>query len=1840
MPSEPRDSDIAIVGMACRVPGAADLAAFWRNLCDGVESISTFSREALIAAGVPAALVDRADYVRAGGALEGIDLFDAGLFDMNAKEAALTDPQHRILLESAWTALEHAGCAPSAFDGAIGCYVGAGVNGYLPHNVTPSLDPLEPTLGYAALTGNSSDFLATRLSYKLGLKGPSVSLQTACSTSLVAVHAACQALISGECDLALAGGVAVRVPHHVGYLYQEGMIFSPDGHVRAFDARAQGTVGGNGAGIVVLQRLGDALAQGATVHAVVRGSAVNNDGSVKVGFTAPSIDGQAQVIAEAQRVAEIEPESIGYIEAHGTGTDLGDPIEVAALIDAFGPCGGKRQFCGIGSVKTNIGHLDAAAGVVSLIKAALAVKHGSLPPSLNFERPNPKIDFAASPFRVVTRLDPWPRTATPRRAGVSAFGIGGTNAHVVLEEAPPAAATTRSRPWHILPLSAQSPAALDTSEAALAAVLTARPDIEIADVAASLALGRTALRRRSIRFAQNGTATHMAERDHVPSGERLVAFLFAGQGAQRSGMGKEAYAAEPDFRAAFDRCATILAPHIGADLRRLLFETGDLRINDTAFAQPALFAVEYAMAQQFLAWGIAPEAMIGHSLGEYVAACLAGVFELEDALTLVAERGRLMQALPRGAMLAVPLAAQTLQPLLPAAVSVAAINAPSLTVISGPPAEIDAVEDILRARGTTSRRLETSHAFHSAMMDPMIAAFRRRVAALTLRPPRLPYVSNLTGGWIRVEEATDPDYWVRHLREPVRFADGLTMLLQEPQRLLLDIGPGRVLAGLATRHPMRSDGHRIVSASDTATAGVPALTAAAAHAWLAGAPLDWRKYFAGERRRRVTLPTYPFERQRYWIEPKPITSAPPEARRALADWFYVPSWRRLPPAAALAPRHRVLIGNASAIGESAIAIRVDDLARHLAAETEIVFVADDNARALGDLAKIVRAIHRSGVKSARLAVATFNAVTVADETPQPWQAALHGLLKVVRQEHPHIECRAIDVSRPPDRALLRAELNIEASEPMVALRGGHRWAPDVAPLNLAPMPTGVKRNGVYLIFGGFGAIGFALAQHLAQSAAAKLVLAGRSAPNKERIGALAALGAEVATIRGDLAESRSIETAVGFAVERFGRLDGVIVAAGERRVGAILDLDAARLESEVGIRLAGLGALARAMSDRPVDFVLVMSSLSSLIGAIGFGAYAAAHAAVDAFVEAQRGKATRWIAVNWDNWQSGEAPVGIPEADGIEATSRILANPHLTRVAVSTTDLPQRLARWSKLDFLKAPAAAREAKAPAHARPPLATAYLAPRSLLEQQLAGIWQGLLGYDRIGVEDNLFELGADSILGIQFAARAREAALAATLKDFFTHQTVAALAAALGGRNLVAAEQRPVVGSFRPSAIQRWFFELDLAKPSHFNQSVLLETRVDLDPTLLDRALQAIMTHHDLLRARVSGDGGAPLVHIDPPADVPSLTVIDLFGKAAELPSRIAAAQSSLDLGHGPLFRAMLFRFGPREPGRLLLVAHHLLVDIHSWRLIVADLHTAYAQLADTETVRLAQKTTSFREWAELMNRHAASETVLGELPFWRDAGAHKMVALRHDERHGDNVVGSEEIFSITVDTAVTSGVLRRGVVESLLAALACSLAACFGRGPIMVELEGHGRDAPVEGIDVSRTVGWFTAPYPLVLNLNAATNIENASADIARGLKALPAMGANFAALRYLSPARDRLADLPKPELAFLYVGRVDDDAPQSTLFRLAAEPSGPNTDPNALRPYKIEVNAMLQDDRLRVDWHYSHNLHRRETIESLATAFADALGTNTGPETVAQDFADTGLSPDELGALLARLEAR
>ncbi|MUG94914.1 SDR family oxidoreductase [Scytonema sp. UIC 10036] len=1511
--------EIAVIGLSGCFPKAKNIDTFWKNLQNGVESIHFFTNQELKDLGVDSSLLQNPSYIKAQGAVEGIDLFDASFFGVSPREAEVMEPSMRHFLEYAWTAIEDAGYSCEAYNKPIGVYAGANFSNYL-FNIYSNNDIIASVGDKQIEKGVSPAYYTTFASYKLNLTGPSYTVQTTCSSSLVAVHLACQSLLSGECDIALAGGVSIS--EALGYLYQEGGIESPDGHCRAFDAKAKGTVRGRGLGIVVLKRLEEAIADGDCIHAVIKGSAINNDGSDKVSYTAPSVNGQAKVIRDAQDMAGIEPDTISYIEAHGTGTTLGDPIEIAALKQAFRTkTTQKKGFCAIGSVKTNIGHLDDAAGVAGLIKTVLALKHKQIPPSLNFEEPSPQIDFANSPFYVNNKLSEWKTNGTPRRAGVSSFGFGGTNAHVILEEAPIPKPSSPSRSWQLLLLSTKTSTALETATDNLANYLQEHPDLNLADVAHTLQVGRWTLNHRRMVVCQTQEDAINALKDpqrafthYQEPCNRPIVFMFSGQGSQYVNMGRELYESETVFREQFDYCCELLKPHLGLDLRTVLYPSEEKaqeatqKLQQTAITQPALFVIEYALAKLWMTWGVHPEMMIGHSIGEYVAATLAGVFSLEGALGIVATRGKLMQQLPGGAMLSIGLPEKEVQELLKQEVSLAATNAPSSCVVSGSTEAIDQLQQKLQQIGVNCRRLHTSHAFHSQMMEPIIETFIRSLQKVKLNPPKISFISNVSGTWITTAEATDPNYWAKHLRQPVRFCEGITELVKTPETLFLEVGPGRTLSTFVKQHQkeeslvLTSLRHPQQQESDVAF-----LLNSLGKLWLFGVKVDWSGFYTNERRHRIPLPTYPFERQRYWIElnqnatlarmQQPSMDKKPD----IADWFYVPRWKESTPLELFQQEKSLEQKLCWLVFADTYGVGVEVAERLKQKDQDVIVVRiADNFAKLNDYTYAINPQQRDNYDAllealqqqdwTPQAIAHFWSVTpkdilsgqeLSEQTPLqsryqffehcqnlgfysllfltqalakqniiepmklmvvtsnvhditgsenlcPEKATILGSCNVIPQEYLNITCCCVDIvfpesgSKQSQRLMdyLLTELIAPVTDRLIAYRENHRWIKIYEALHIdesITSQTKLRKGGVYLITGGLGRIGLAMSEYLAKTMQAKLVLIGRKdiperhqwsqwllthdqsnevSQKLRKVMMLEELGAEVQVISADVANEQQMQRAIALAKEHFGEIHGVIHAAGinDDAYYTIQETSTNQSQSQFHPKVYGLFVLEKVLRGQNLDFCLLTSSSSSVLGGIGLISYSAANLFMDAYAHKHNQTSLfPYISTNWDTWQEndngkqditfglGLEKLRMTPQEGIEVLRRLLSINTTLQIIVSAGELQPRIDQWIKREFLRNRKALKEENLISnHQRPNLPTVYVPPRNEIEQKITRIWQQLLGIGEIGIYDNFFELGGDSLISVQVTSQLqKELNVQIPIVSIYNRPTISSLAEIISG-----------------------------------------------------------------------------------------------------------------------------------------------------------------------------------------------------------------------------------------------------------------------------------------------------------------------------------------------------------------------------------------------------------------------------------------------------------------------------
>jgi phthiocerol/phenolphthiocerol synthesis type-I polyketide synthase E len=1489
-------SEIAIIGLACQFPKSNDAETFWENLRSGEECISFLSAEELEPSGVDPASLSDPDYVKAALVLEGFDLFDAAFFNIPASEARVIDPQQRLLLQCAWRALEDSGYPPESYKGSIGVYAGARASSYL-FNLYSNPEIAGSIGAFEIGLGNDLSFLTSRISYKLNLRGPSYSVQTACSTSLVAVHLACQSLLVGECQMALAGGVAVNVPQKTGYLYRRGGILSPDGHCRPFDEKAQGTLFGSGSGVLVLKRLEDALRDNDHIYALIRGSATNNDGWAKASFTAPSVQGQASVILDALATAGVDVESISYIEAHGTGTHIGDPIEIKALTNAFRARTEKKGFCGIGSVKSNLGHLDAAAGMASIIKLILCFHRNTLVPTLHFSSPNPQMDLSNSPFYIVDKAIEWKSIQGPRRAGVSAFGVGGTNAHVILEEAPERESPGSSRSWQLLALSAKSATALDTATANLATYMGRHQEICLSDAAYTLSIGRSAFNHRRVIVCRNDTI-HAAQElkaslaiPHMPGleddVEKPLVFMFPGQGTQYLNMGRELYENEPIFREQLTHCANALRDGLrGLDLLKILYpanedekKAAERNLNQTWLTQCALFAVEYSLAQLWQSWGIRPQAMIGHSLGEYVAACLAEVLTLEEALKLVVARGQVMQDAPVGAMLAVELNEEEALALIGDGLSLAAINASSQCVLSGSVEAIEAAQQRLQEQRLTCRRLTTSSAFHSHLMDSAATKFREHLAKVHFKPPKIQYVSNVTGGWIKDTEATDPDYWVRHLRQTVRFSEGLRTILSQFQPILLEAGPGQTLGRLARSLP-HAGRTLVVSSLLPSEQEQPFLSRSLGRLWLEGVKIDWLGYYQNEKRRRVSLPTYPFEGERYWVDvPQNANNEIVGLGRReklgkdsnLADWFYLPFWKPTLPVEVgkvAEPQCWILFTDALGFGP-AVAYQLESMGHKVVRvrsgpntirENDRSYVirpgerqsyevlleclksdeqlpksiihcfsltenkADSGTHTFKNLQDVgyysllylAQAITKTFKDLACdiTVVSNYLAHLPGEETGMPEKAGAMAPCILIPQENFNFSFRCLDIG--PAACWLAGNVSLvqhviaesvhHTSEKLVAYRGTQRWVQVYERIKIEPQNQQIRKlqeGGVYLITGGLGSVGMLMAKHLAQTLKAKLVLTARRLPParktwdahlekygtrdpySERILAvrkLEELGAEVMLSNADSGNEFEMKKLLDEVYSRFGRLNGIIHAAGITSGQSLYrgygEIGKAESEEQFGPKVYGTYALYTALQDREFDFCILFSSNAAVLGGLGYLTYAAANSFMDSFAASLAGSdGKKWISASWDPWphetkkieyQTSIDQFAMTPEEGVEAFDRVVTRYPSGHIIVATGDLQARLNLWMA-------ASSQSVTAARPSRSKIGDNYVAPGNDTERAIARIWENVLGVTNIGIHDSFFDLGGHSLLAIRLMNQVcEELQLGLPIAKLFENPTIAGLA----------------------------------------------------------------------------------------------------------------------------------------------------------------------------------------------------------------------------------------------------------------------------------------------------------------------------------------------------------------------------------------------------------------------------------------------------------------------------------
>lgn len=1915
--------NIAIIGMAGRFPGAENISEFWRNLERGVDSVQFLSDEELLAVGADPEEIRRPSYVKAHSSLTGPELFDAEFFGFTPREAELTDPQQRVFLECAWHAFEDAGYDPHTYSGRISVFAGQTVSSYFYNNICSYPDWQSRFDGLKVTIGNHPASLATRIAHKLNLRGPAVNLQTACSTSLVAVHLACQSLLTYESDIGLAGGVSINFPLWHGYHYEEGGILSPDGHCRTFDAKANGTVGGSGIGLIVLKRLSEAIGDGDQIYAVIRGTAINNDGSDKVGYTAPSVAGQADVVAAAHLAAGVPATAITYVETHGTATPMGDPIEIAALNRVFPVSTQNEKSCALGAVKASVGHLDAAAGVTGLIKTALALRHKRIPPCVHFNEPNPQLGLEKSPFYIPRQAEDWKSSDRPRLAGVSSFGIGGTNAHVVLEEAPAALNLPESKEGQILVLSARTDTALLNLTQNLITHLEQYKNTNLADLAHTLQVGRHEFAcRRAIVCGEGENAIEALRRSlhSKPSkaeSDPPVYFLFPGQGAQHEGMAAGLYASEQVFRESIDRSAEIAKQIVNFDFRQHLWGNKDGKasahsLDDTLVTQLVMFSVDYALAQWWLDLGVKPKAMIGHSVGEYVAAAIAGVLAHEDAISLVCKRAALMQSLPRGTMLSVALSEREIRNILPAGLDLAAVNTPLQCVVAGPTESVAEFQALLQQQNVHCKVLRTSHAFHSAMMEPAREAVAMHVAAFNLKPPVIPYISNVTGQLITAEETTSPAYWGRHLRQTVRFAQGCSHLAREQSGIFLEVGPGRTLTGLVRQMLERGTGSQAVASLEdgaNAASDREALLKTIGTLWTLGKKIRWAPLWQGKARCCISVPGYPFERQKYFIEPAcHDLSSKIDAQQAqritdLSKFFFVPVWKQ-----------STQINSGKKVENKApwvIFCGHEDFGCRFAAWLEdnsysVIRVAApatqlQNAHRTStpdDYSSILRDLEKAGIRPAVLVLPLLGPRTAdpmslislaqalqernssdpvhvqvvidglyritGEETLNPEKALLLGPARVIPLEMPDVACGITEIAAhqagSPAELRLFGKLQRDIAEGnrdlFVAYRNGHRWTCTFERVVLGELTSRrLRQGGVYIITGGASGIGLEIADFLARSEQARLVLIGRSpipaencwedwlakhSPSDKtsrlisRIKKMKAAGAQVLAISADITDTSQVNAAVETAIARFGKIHGLIHAAGVAGGGILASQSRETMERCLRGKTSGLILLEQALSDQQLDLVVLFSSHMGIHGSAGRADYTAANAFLDCYAHSRSGAATHIIAIDWDTWaETGMAAAeaerlhvsvtdrALTNAEGVEAFRRAIES-DFPQIIISTSYFTGRLQEAADKPAIQA-----ESTDPAqpelsrHPRPHLLSVFAAPQTVTEITIIDLWEDMLGIAGIGIDDNFFELGGDSVVSIQFIAKLRKKGITVSPKQVFEHATPRSLAELIDqGCARVEAEQGVVIGPILLTPIQHWFCEQKLVSPYHFNQDTLVSINGPVHYQALDSAFQAILKQHDTLRLRLEEAPTGWRQWIADYEYVPlekyDFIVVPEEQQSAAIEAKASEIQKSLDLKNGPIARLVTFDTGHGNPARMLITVHHLAIDGVSWNILLEDLETAYGQLRRGEAVKLPAKTTSFKYWAQKLEAQARLKSIEKESTYWLAEKRGLVQPLPRDFNGGANTQETLRSISISLTEPETKQLLQKATAlgthmnEVLLAALSCSLQKWSGQTNMLLDVEGLGRDPLFDDVDLSRTVGWFTAIYPLAIYWEAEDSLNQRLSLVKAQASAVPGRGFGYGLLRYMT-GNSRIAGdlrrLPQAEISFLYSGQSGQDLPQDSLFGIANESGGVARDPRQGRAYLIDIYIRIFEGRLNVSWSYSSSIHKESTIQGLSDSFKATL---------------------------------
>lgn len=1668
--------EVAVIGISCRFPGADNVDAYWENLKNGTSSLS-FLDDVEISA-MQKDLVDHPHFVKSkGGRINEPMSFDAAFFGYSPNEAKLMDPQTRIMHELVWAALEDAGYNSLDYKGRIGFFATAGQ-----HTIW------EVKAHYSGLSGIISRFMADKvaqrdymgslIAYKLNLTGPVVSLSTACSSSLVAIHMATRGLLEGECKIAIAGGISVSSTIPNGYYHEKDMVLSSDGYCRAFDEKADGTVNGQGGGVVVLKRYEDALADGDNILAIIKGTAVNNDGAQKIGYAAPGVKGQESVIRSALRMAAVAPESISYVETHGTGTALGDLIEIEALTKAFNTT--RKQYCAIGAVKTNIGHTDTAAGLAGFIKTVLQLQHRVLVPSLHFEKPNPKINFTNTPFYVHTTLETWNRKGGPLRAGVSSFGIGGTNAHVVLEEYLPVEHHNGYPSFNILSVAAQTATALQQQLANIAVVLQQCPEKPLPDICYTLHTGRKHFNHRYAMVVKSReealekiSAANGAAAGHVTRETPATVLLFPGQGYQYLNMGRQLYEEIPVFRQAVDRCAEILQAHLQEDIRVYIAGNTSTEKEESAvyhqhIAQPLMFVISYALTCVLREWGIRPDAMLGQSIGEYVAAFFAGVFELEEVLLLVAVRGKLMEQLPSGVMLYVPMPEQELEKMLGEELAIATVNEPGC-LVAGEELAVSELENKLKQLRIVTMRLEISHAGHSHLLDGMLEKFAAVLEKITFKAPIVPFISNVTGDWITAAMAVDPQYWMDHVRKTVRLSDGLKKIAAMEHAVYIEAGPGNALgSGLSRFYDQHKTPLKVMTLlqrKNSTHDDVPYLYTRLSQLWTFGVNINWTAFYGQQQRKKVALPAYPFDRKIFTLDELSATMGAPDPGQRKTDFrdcFYTPGWKRkhIEVPVTTTNGEILFINKAGStgtffaerlqhyVGNVTLATRLEKtvslpgtiiyfLPHDFNGDITRSYFQDTRQKYFYELLEIARAAgKRNGSTRLLLLTAGLHNV-IGNENINPAQTTLLGLLKSINQEYAGLRCYHLDwsnFSENTDEKIqqLLAEINEGAAEKVIAYRGAYRWVQTLDTMltqQLIDQPSRIRKGGIYLLAGGLGNVGFVIAEYLATQYNADLIITGRTPlPARNtwdavisdgeanpqlklrlaKIRKLEATGVKICYQVADAADEQQMAQVITAALANGRTIHGVVYAVtdiGEDQKMLISDIGALQVETQFRTKGDGLIILDKLTKDLPLDFFLLLSSVSSVLGGLGYAAYTAANIFMDAFVHYQRKQGCmRYISFNAPGWTYYKDDLSLPVygpadynermtfSEGLMAVETVLKAAGSGQVFIYLSNLEHKISNWVNVSAEENKAVVTE-KSRGVMRPDLLTAYVAPKNETEQKLAALWEEIFGFDALGVRDDFFEIGGDSLKAIKLIAKIeRVFHKNVLLKEFLTARTIEQIAQLINAKEKDHYKSIPLSEKkeyYELSSAQKRLYFLQKVNPGSisYNEQTIVRVRGNITPLDIKDALQQFSARHEAIRTSFIELDGVPYQVVKEAVDI---EVVYREGRE-DTDHLLQEFVRPFDLRHAPFMRLLILTLGPEEI-IIMLDLHHIITDGISFNILKRELLSLLKHRM-LPPVKLQYK--DFSEWQQ--HRIKKGELQLQQ-NYWQkmlDAGAFSALVLPED-----------------------------------------------------------------------------------------------------------------------------------------------------------------------------------------------------------------------------------------------------